>query len=178
MVKKHAAKWLVPFLKYGVGFALLAYVISKYWDEKPNPAGGPPTPGIGQLLQGPIAFEWLAAAALAVDVLLLGIQVFALKNLCVLCFTTYLISLVVALAAAVAGVMVAARTTLQGPEPVERPAPRPRTVGSISRVGASRAAPVTLTMPTRVPTPLSLRPRAGAAEGEAPEISLGVRVRR
>ncbi|MFM8274905.1 MAG: YbhN family protein [Gemmata sp.] len=63
-MKKHAAKWLVPFLKYGVGFALLAYVISKYWDEKPNPAGGPPTPGIGQLLQGPIAFEWLAAAAL------------------------------------------------------------------------------------------------------------------
>ncbi|MBN9120655.1 MAG: flippase-like domain-containing protein, partial [Planctomycetes bacterium] len=59
-MKKHAAKWLVPFLKYGVGFGLLAYVIYKYWG--PNPANG--APGIGLLLQGPIAFEWLALAAL------------------------------------------------------------------------------------------------------------------
>ncbi len=59
-MKKHAAKWIVPFLKYGVGFGLLAYVIYKYWD--PNPANG--APGVGQLLQGPIDFEWLALAGL------------------------------------------------------------------------------------------------------------------
>jgi glycosyltransferase 2 family protein len=59
VVKKHAAKWLVPFLKYGVGFGLLGYVIYKYWDPNPNGA-----PGVGQLLQGPIAFEWLIVAAL------------------------------------------------------------------------------------------------------------------
>lgn len=63
-MKKHAAKWLVPFLKYGVGFGLLAFVISKYWDPKTNPDTGAVTPGIGGLLQGPIAFEWLAVAAL------------------------------------------------------------------------------------------------------------------
>ncbi|VTS03647.1 Uncharacterized protein OS=Blastopirellula marina DSM 3645 GN=DSM3645_10252 PE=4 SV=1: UPF0104 [Gemmata massiliana] len=56
-MKKHAARWLVPFLKYGVGFGLLAYVIYKYWGPQ---NGGP---GIGQLLQGPIAYEWLIAAA-------------------------------------------------------------------------------------------------------------------
>lgn len=59
-MKKHAVKWLVPFLKYGVGFGLLAYVIYKYWD--PNPANG--ALGVGQLIRGPIAFEWLALAAL------------------------------------------------------------------------------------------------------------------
>jgi glycosyltransferase 2 family protein len=63
VVKKHAVKWLVPFLKYGVGFGLLAYIIYKYWDPKTNPDTGVVTPGIGQLLQGPIAFEWLAGAA-------------------------------------------------------------------------------------------------------------------
>ena len=63
-MKKHAAKWLVPFLKYGVGFGLLAYVVYKYWDSKTNPDTGVVTPGVGQLLQGPIAFEWLALAAL------------------------------------------------------------------------------------------------------------------
>lgn len=57
---KHAAKkWLVSFLKYGVGFGLLAYVIYKYWGPQQNGA-----PGVGQLLQGPISFEWLAVAGL------------------------------------------------------------------------------------------------------------------
>lgn len=57
---KHAAKkWLVPFLKYGVGFGLLGYVIYKYWGPQQNGA-----PGVGQLVQGPIAFEWLAGAGL------------------------------------------------------------------------------------------------------------------
>jgi uncharacterized membrane protein YbhN (UPF0104 family) len=58
VVKKHAAKWIVPFLKYGVGFGLLGYVIYKYWDPR---AGAP---GLGQLLQGPIAVEALALALL------------------------------------------------------------------------------------------------------------------
>jgi glycosyltransferase 2 family protein len=66
MVKKHAAKWLVPFLKYGVGFGLLAFVIYKYWDPKTDPETGTVTPGVGQLLQGPIAFEWFAVAALLI----------------------------------------------------------------------------------------------------------------
>jgi len=57
-VKKHAAKWLGPFLKYGVGFGLLGYVIYKYW----GPQNG--APGVGQLIQGPIDFEWLALAGL------------------------------------------------------------------------------------------------------------------
>ena len=63
-MKRHAAKWLVPFLKYGVGVGVLVLVISKYWDPKVNPANGAVAPGIRQLLQGPIAFEWLAGAAL------------------------------------------------------------------------------------------------------------------
>jgi len=60
VVKKHAVKWLKPIFQYGIGFGLLAFVISKYWD--PNPNNG--APGIGQLLQGSIAPEWLAVAAL------------------------------------------------------------------------------------------------------------------
>ena len=57
-MKKHAAKWVIPFLKYGVGFGLLGYVIYKYWGPR---ADGP---GLEQLLNGPIAFEWLLFAAL------------------------------------------------------------------------------------------------------------------
>jgi uncharacterized membrane protein YbhN (UPF0104 family) len=60
VVKKHAVKWLKPVFQYGIGFGLLGYVIHKYWG--PNPNNG--APGIGQLLQGPIEFEWLAAATL------------------------------------------------------------------------------------------------------------------
>ena len=71
-MKKHVAKWVVPFLKYGIGFALLVYVISRYWERKETVKIDPETgletvlvtPGIGELLQGPIAFEWLAGAAL------------------------------------------------------------------------------------------------------------------
>lgn len=68
-MKKHAMKWLVPFLKYGLGFGVLALVIYSYWDPKTTvtiDATGQEIvrvrPGIGQLLQGPIAFEWLAVA--------------------------------------------------------------------------------------------------------------------
>jgi uncharacterized membrane protein YbhN (UPF0104 family) len=52
--------WIKGLGKYLFGFGLLGYVIYKYWD--PNPNNG--APGIGQLLQGPIAFEWLAVTAL------------------------------------------------------------------------------------------------------------------
>jgi uncharacterized membrane protein YbhN (UPF0104 family) len=64
VVKKHAVKWLKPIFQYGLGFGVLALVISKYWDPKTDPKTGVVTPGIGELLQGPIAFEWLALAAL------------------------------------------------------------------------------------------------------------------
>lgn len=63
MVNKHAKKWFVAFLKYVVGFGLLAYVIYKYWDSKTDPQTGDITPGIGELLRGPIATEWLLLAA-------------------------------------------------------------------------------------------------------------------
>ena len=64
-MKSHAKKWGVAFLKYVVGFGLLAYVIYKYWGPKTDPETGAVTPGIGQLLQGTINFEWLAAATAA-----------------------------------------------------------------------------------------------------------------
>ena len=63
-MKKHATKWLVPLGKYGIGFGLLAWVISKYWSDTTNPETGVTTAGLNTLLKGPIAFEWLAAAAL------------------------------------------------------------------------------------------------------------------
>ena len=59
-MKKHVAKWVVPFLKYVVGFGLLGYVIYKYWG--PNKQTG--APGLEQLLSGPIEFEWLVFATL------------------------------------------------------------------------------------------------------------------
>lgn len=64
MVKKHAVKWIKGAGKYLIGFGLLAFVISRYWDDKPNannPAGT--NPGLKTLFQGSIAFEWLAVAA-------------------------------------------------------------------------------------------------------------------
>jgi uncharacterized membrane protein YbhN (UPF0104 family) len=54
----------MPFLKYGVGFGLLGWIVSKYWDPKTNPETKVVTPGIGQLLDGPIEFRWLAVALL------------------------------------------------------------------------------------------------------------------
>ena len=63
-MKKHAVKWLKPVFQYGLGFGVLALVISKYWDPKTDPKTGVVTPGIGELIRGPIAFEWLAVAAL------------------------------------------------------------------------------------------------------------------
>jgi uncharacterized membrane protein YbhN (UPF0104 family) len=64
VVKQHAVNWIKGLGKYLIGFGLLGYVIYKYWDPKTNPDTGVVTPGIGQLLQGSIAFEWLIATAL------------------------------------------------------------------------------------------------------------------
>jgi uncharacterized membrane protein YbhN (UPF0104 family) len=57
-VKKHAAAWVKGLIKYGIGFGLLAWVISRYWDDDPS-AG---TTGLGTLLRGPMEYGWLVAA--------------------------------------------------------------------------------------------------------------------
>jgi uncharacterized membrane protein YbhN (UPF0104 family) len=72
-VKKHATAWAKGLLKYGIGFGLLAWVISKYWDDKTT--GDTTTPGLRTLLNGTIDFEWLAAAALLVATAI-GLQLF------------------------------------------------------------------------------------------------------
>jgi len=59
-VKKQAVKWIVGTGKYVVGFGILATVIYKYWE--PNTEKG--SPGLRELLQGPIAWEWLLACLL------------------------------------------------------------------------------------------------------------------
>lgn len=62
-MKKHAVKWLKPVVMYGAGFGLLAWVISKYWDDKTDPVTQVTTVGLNTLLQGPIDFAWFAAVA-------------------------------------------------------------------------------------------------------------------
>jgi hypothetical protein len=59
-VRKQAAKWIVGPGKYVVGFGILAAVIYKYWE--PNAEKG--SPGLRDLLQGAIAWEWLLACLL------------------------------------------------------------------------------------------------------------------
>jgi uncharacterized membrane protein YbhN (UPF0104 family) len=59
-VKKHAAAWAKGLVKYGIGFGLLAWVISKYWDDNAQTGA----PGLKKLLQGDIAYEWLVAATI------------------------------------------------------------------------------------------------------------------
>ena len=59
-MKKQAVKWIVGIGKYVVGFGILAAVIYKYWE--PNADKG--SPGLRDLLQGPIAWEWLLACLL------------------------------------------------------------------------------------------------------------------
>jgi glycosyltransferase 2 family protein len=58
-VKKHAAEWTKGLIKYGIGFGLLAIVIARYWNDNPETGAV----GLKTLLQGPIAFHWLLAAA-------------------------------------------------------------------------------------------------------------------
>ena len=59
-MKKQAVRWVVGTGKYVVGFGLLAVVIYKYWE--PDAEKG--SPGLRDLLQGPIAWEWLLACLL------------------------------------------------------------------------------------------------------------------
>lgn len=58
-MNKHAKSLAIGFLKYVVGFGLLAWVISKYWADNPETGA----PGLRTLLGGPIDYTWLAAAA-------------------------------------------------------------------------------------------------------------------
>lgn len=61
-MKKQAADGAKGLLKYGIGFGLLAWVISRYWDDNPETGA----PGLRMLLQGPIEFGWLAVASLLI----------------------------------------------------------------------------------------------------------------
>lgn len=65
-MKKHATAWIKGLLKYGIGFALLAWVISKYWAG--DPAAG--TVGLKDLLQRPVNAPPLALAGLLMAVAL------------------------------------------------------------------------------------------------------------
>ena len=63
-MKKQAVKWIVGIGKYVIGFGILAAVIYKYWE--PNAEKG--SPGLRDLLQGPIAWEWLLACLILIVV--------------------------------------------------------------------------------------------------------------
>jgi uncharacterized membrane protein YbhN (UPF0104 family) len=63
-VKKQAVKWVFAIGKYVVGFGLLAAVIYHYWE--PDAEKG--SPGLRDLLQGPIAWEWLLMCLLLIVV--------------------------------------------------------------------------------------------------------------
>jgi uncharacterized membrane protein YbhN (UPF0104 family) len=66
-VKKQAAEWAKGLLKYGIGFGLLAWVISRYWNDKPSArVPGTVDPGLQTLLEGPIEFGWLAVATVLI----------------------------------------------------------------------------------------------------------------
>ena len=53
-------RWIVRVGKYVAGFGILAAVIYKYWE----PDAETSSPGLRDLLQGPIAWEWLLACLL------------------------------------------------------------------------------------------------------------------
>lgn len=58
-MKKHAVKWIKAGFKYGIGFGLLAYVLSKNWAPKGN------NPGIqGLLQQAPDVFNFVTIAVM------------------------------------------------------------------------------------------------------------------
>lgn len=59
-MRKHAVRWFVGVGKYVVGFGILAAVVYRYWevDAQNN------SPGVRELLQGPIAWEWLSMCVL------------------------------------------------------------------------------------------------------------------
>lgn len=53
-------KWLAGIGKYAIGFGILAGIVYAYWE--PNAEKG--SPGLRDVLQGPIAWEWLVACLL------------------------------------------------------------------------------------------------------------------
>src|ERR1700761_6436710 len=60
-VKTHAVEWIKGLFKYGIGFGLLAYVLSQNWAPKGD------NPGIQGLLQeSPNVINFVALLALAV----------------------------------------------------------------------------------------------------------------
>lgn len=79
-MKKHAARWITGLVKYGIGFGLLAFVITKYWDdqrlEKVEERDGQQVvvvtvvDGLGTLLKGPIDFGWLIVASALIGIAL------------------------------------------------------------------------------------------------------------
>jgi hypothetical protein len=58
------AKWVLGIGKYVVGFGILAAVIYRYW----QPDAGEGSPGLRELLRGPIAWHWLLACLLLLGV--------------------------------------------------------------------------------------------------------------
>jgi uncharacterized membrane protein YbhN (UPF0104 family) len=57
-------RWVAGIGKYVVGFGILGAVIYKYWE----PSAEKGSPGLGDLLRGPIAWEWLLACFLLIVV--------------------------------------------------------------------------------------------------------------
>ena len=64
-MKRRAVNWIVGIGKYVVGFGVLSAVIYTYWE--PDAEKG--SPGLRDLLQGPIAWEWLLACLLLLAVI-------------------------------------------------------------------------------------------------------------
>ncbi len=84
-MSKHARDVAVGVLKYGIGFGLLAWIITSNWNDKVDP----PSPGLGTLLSRPIAYDALAWAAvlMAVTVSLQLVRWFLLVRALDLVFT-------------------------------------------------------------------------------------------
>jgi uncharacterized protein (TIRG00374 family) len=64
-MRKRAARWFVELGKYVLGFGILAAVIYRYWEANAHDN----SPGVRELLQRPVAWEWLLMCL----VLLVGI---------------------------------------------------------------------------------------------------------
>jgi uncharacterized membrane protein YbhN (UPF0104 family) len=66
-VKKHLLGWIMGLLKYGIGFGLLAYVLSQNWEPKGSPDEEDYNPGIkGLLEQTPDGLNFAILVTLAV----------------------------------------------------------------------------------------------------------------
>lgn len=63
-MNRQAVKWIVGIGKYLVGFGILGAVIYKYWEADAEKG----SPGLRDLLQGPIAWEWLVMCLLLIGI--------------------------------------------------------------------------------------------------------------